>query len=179
MAYRNTRGQDIESLTTSLDHNQSKCVGCGKVDPFSYSGVIIKGKQGGSSVVESTAPIKVSGILESYDKSYPIVVGGHKELQERKFSYLIKVKGRICRECASDYRTIEFQGKDVSVVQVDSCIIGQSLPVEKVLMVEEGATARESSSSSRPMLPVTPSHSPNRQDKRESGLYGPFRDRKG
>jgi hypothetical protein len=180
---RNIRGQDVESLATSLEHNQSKCVGCGRIDAFSYSGVIIKGKQSGSSVVEGVSPIKVSGILESFDKSYPIVVGGEKELQERKFSYLIKVKGRICRDCASDFRTIEFQGKHVSVVQVDSTIIGTTLPVEKVLTVEnDGPVVRLSSPTAGAgghQAPVRASHSDNRQSRRTSGLYGPFKDRKG
>lgn len=126
----------------------TKCVKCGRKDPFCYTGTVILGVHKGRFQTEEVSPIKVSGILESYDRSYPIIVGGEVEKVSKGYRRLEKVRGSICCECASDYSTIEFGGKDIPVVQVDSLIIGKSLPVERREEIET-RSVKSSSASSR------------------------------
>jgi hypothetical protein len=149
-------GKIVEELPSSYTKDAlQKCIGCGVIDPFAVSGTIIKDKRGGSKLEHGLSPIKVSGILESFDRSYPIVVGGQPTVEVKRYSYLVKVQGLICTECQGDYRTVEFQGKHINVVQTDSSVVGKSLPVERVLRVEPG----DSESSTRSKVPFRPSHS--------------------
>lgn len=151
-------------VVKKLPHKENKgnCVGCGLYDPFSYSGTIIKGTSFGERTVETMSPIKVSGILECLDKQIPIVVGGEVEQVNKRFAYHNKVSGRICRKCASDYRTVKGpDGKDIPVVKLHASPSQSSLLVPEVERVMDVVESRESSSTPSSIPTKSLSHQDN------------------
>lgn len=125
-------------------NNQSnECVGCGKVDPFAYTGTLIKSTGWGSFEKIEPGTVKVSGVIECMNQSYPVVIKDPDEHLTKRYPFYNKVRGKICTECAADYRTVKGpDGTFIPVVKLDMEKGQLRIPtVERVMESNSGSSS--------------------------------------
>lgn len=86
-----------------VERGHVTCIGCDAdlTSGFNYTGSMISGLRFSTIHGFDRSPIKITGSIEAFNKTYPIMVGGDLIQTERKIGYFSRKKGPLCDSCSA------------------------------------------------------------------------------